>query len=175
MSDRKKHRKKKARGAGRSSDVVEFTTFKGERFALPDRFNYRVFIRFMRAAADGVDTDTLAGMVMLDQMLDAVLRPEDVARFDRVCAEHGAEIEELMEYAMSVVTAVTGRPTRRPADSSAGSPTTSGKSAGGSSSPGIDRDTRDAIEHEEATGRPDRALVVVQAHEARAKGSRRSA
>lgn len=143
-----------------SSDSVEFVDFFGERFALPRRFNSRLLWRFMRAADDGIDSESAEGIVLMDKLLDAVVRPEDHKRFDQVCDRECPDDEQLIEFAMEAVQKIAARPTGRPSDSSDGPRTTSTSSAGDSSSPVIAR--------LEERGRPDLALIVAQAQESRA-------
>lgn len=142
-------------------DDVQFVEFFGERFAVPARINQRLVIRFSRLAAEGADTSAgdsskaNEAAILLDRMVEQMVRPEDKDRFEDVCDRERPTDEELMEFIASVMKAVSGRPTSRPSDSSAGPTTTAPSSEPDSSSRVIAR--------LEEQGRPDLALVVAQA------------
>src|SRR2546423_1271994 len=75
-------------------------------------------------------------------------------------AQKAQDVQDLMEVMHGITAAVAKRPTGRPSDSSAGRPTTKPNSAAKSSS---------RVKHRlEQQGRPDLALMVLEADEARA-------
>ncbi len=143
------------------SDDVQFAEFFGERFAVPQRINQRLIIRFGRLAAEGADTAATnpakanEAAILLDRMVEQMVRPEDKDRFEDVCDRERPTDEELMAFIADVMAAVSRRPTSRPSDSSAGPTSTPQNSADDSSSRVITR--------LEQQGRPDLALVVAQA------------
>jgi hypothetical protein len=139
--------------------------FFGETFDAPERFNVRLLTRLGTLAQRGVDTDDMEGMAHIDRMVDQCVRAEDAQRFDDLCDREMPTFEELMGFCMEVIAEITERPTERPSDSSDGPATMSDTSAGDSS--------LRVIEREVEAGRPSRALMVMQASEAR--GSRASA
>lgn len=116
-------------------------------------------MRFAQIAKRGADSDDMDGLAALRDLLDAVLNPEDLPRFDRVADEHDAGGDDLMAVATECIKVISERPTSRPSDSSDGPQTTSGSSAAGSSSP---------VTVLERKGRPDLALLVGRAQEYRA-------
>lgn len=131
------------------SDTVPFL---GQEFALPEKFNQRLFLRFSRLAAAGKDTGDAGAMGVVDELLEQCVRPEDSARFDGLCDEHGASMEELMEFMAKVMAAVSERPTVRPSVLSDGPTTTPPKS--GSSS--------DVAVTELFPGRPDLQVMALR-------------
>ena len=133
--------------------------FLGESFALPDRFNSRRLLRFAALAATGIDDSDPVVLGEVDKMLDHVIRMEDRQRFDDLCDEQGAGLDELLEFLMSRVAVLSGRPTVRPSASAPGPSSTSGDSADDSSSRVVSR--------LESRGRVDLALMVTKAQEAR--------
>lgn len=139
--------------------MPETVEFFGDTFEVPERFNMRRVTQFAAAASRGVDDKSLEGMAAVNGLLDQCVRPEDTERFDALCDKHGASIEDLLEFFGSVLEVVTDRPTSQPSVSSDGLRTIEPKSTGDSYSPVIAR-----LENQ---GRPDLALMVTQAREAR--------
>ncbi len=136
-------------------DDVQFVEFFGERFAVPERINKRLMYKLARLADEGGDSAQGEGAKVWDRLLDQMVRPEDLDRFNEVCDRERVQDEELMEFVADVVAATSGRPTSRSSDSSAGPTPTPQNSAGDSSLRVIAR-----LENQ---GRPDIAAVVAQA------------
>lgn len=96
-----------------------------------------------------------ANKVLWRQLLHA----EDFEEFWRLTRVHRQTSEDLGRLFAGLMAEITGRPTRRPADSSAGPASTTPNSA--------DISSERAIARLEAQGRPDLALAVVRAREQR--------
>lgn len=139
--------------------VAEQVTFCGEQFDIADRIGLMPLMRFAKVAQDGVDSTELAGLVAMYDLLEQCVAPHEWARFQATADQHRADSETLMGVVTTVIELLSARPTSRPSDSSDGPQRTAPNSTGDSYSRVIAR--------EEAAGRPDRALMVVQAKEAR--------
>lgn len=100
----------------------------------------------------------MVALAGLNDLVDTCLLPSDMDRFDAVCDRECPSYEQLAAFVASVVRAISERPTKRPSDSSDGSPSTEPVSTVVSSSPVIRR----------LQGRPDLQLMVMMAQEARA-------
>jgi hypothetical protein len=139
---------------------VSDVDFCGERFRMADRVGLMPMMRFAKVAKAGVDSDDLAGLTAMYDLLEQCLAEDEWDRFQAHADKTRADGEELMGVVAKVFEVLSARPTRRPSDSSDGPSTTAPSSTGDSSS--------QVIAREEAAGRPDRALILVQAQEARA-------
>lgn len=143
-----------------------FVDFFGEQFQVPDRINQRLVIRFGRLAAEGADTadedpkKAAEAAILLDRMVEQMVRPEDKDRFEDACDRERVSDEELMRFIAQVMAAVSGRPTSLPSGSSDGQRTTPPSSEAASSSLRV-------VRRLEESGRPDLALMVEMAQEAR--------
>ncbi len=102
-----------------------------------------------------------------------LIHPDDFAEFWRLAREHRQGTAQLARLFRSLETALveaeTDRPTTRPGDSSPGPKTAPGNSMATSFGPGSDVSAaaERAAARLEAQGRPDLALVVERAQEAR--------
>lgn len=94
------------------------------------------WIKFVRAAHDGLTTESLTGLIVMYDLLEAVIHPDDWPLFDDACRASRPSGNELINVVRAAMAVASGRPTTRPAESSAGSPTTTPTSTDGSSSPG---------------------------------------
>lgn len=153
------------------SDTVEFVEFFGEQFRVPQRINARIRQRIAALSSQGMDLDendpkaqqlAQQAALLIDKMVTGSIRPEDRERFEDVCDRECPSDEELMQFAMDVLEAASGRPTTQPSVSSGG-PTIIQESSEDASSLAV-------IRRLEQTGRPDRAYFVRMAQEARAQG-----
>jgi len=132
----------------------------GESFRVAERgVPLMALMRFAQVAKRGADSNDMDGLAALRDLLDAVVHPEDLPRFDRIADENDAGGDELMAVATECIKVIAERPTSRPSDFSDGSSTTSEPSAAGYSSP---------VTRLEQRGRPDLALLVSQAEHSRA-------
>lgn len=136
-------------------------TFHGEGFRLADRIGLMPLMRFAHVARKGVDSNDMEGLAAIYDMLQVVFADDDEwVRFEELATRVRADGDELMGVVKDAMQVISERPTSEPSDSSDGPPITSGSSAGGSSSPVIDR--------LQESGRPDLALIVDQAQRSRA-------
>lgn len=144
--------------------------FFGEVFALNPRESYEwAMIEFADAAMGGADTDLLSGTAAVMSLLreaiaggevtDAHKQGKDWARFKATARKNKAQVRrDLMPLVFQIFTQATERPTGLPSGSSDGQSSTPESSEVAS--------YRRVIEREEASGRPDRALMVQMAQEA---------
>jgi hypothetical protein len=130
-------------------------SFAGEEFAVAERIGLMPLMRFAHIAESGVDSEDMAGLAAMYDLLEQCVAEEDWSRFQRAATKSRADGEALMAVVKDAIEAISARPTSRPSDSSAGPTTTRPSSAGDSSSRVIAR--------LEENGRPDLALVVAQA------------
>lgn len=133
--------------------------FGGERFTVADKIGLMPLMRFAKAAQGGVDSNDMAGLAAMYDLLEQCIAPADWRRFEVAADKTRASGEELMAVVKDVMEAMTARPTSLPSDSSDG-PTIIGPNSGGGSSLRV-------VRRLEEQGRPDLALMVEMAGEAR--------
>ena len=97
--------------------VVEFY---GESFEVPEKINHRRVLRLAKFASGGADSDNLAAMGALDDLLTQCIRPEDSERFDALCDRVGTTAEDLMTFTGKMIGAIAERPIGQPQLSSDG-------------------------------------------------------
>ncbi len=132
----------------------------GERFRLVDRPPQWALMKFAKAAAS-LDSNELAAMGAILNLLERCIHPDDWQRFDRAADSHDVDVErDLMPVVVAVFTDEAERPTSQPSDSSAGLQSTAGSSTVPSSSPVMDR----------LAGRPDLMVIVEDMQSARRTG-----
>lgn len=102
--------------------------FLGEHFRIRERVGLMPLMRFAMTAKAGTDTDDLESLVALYRLLQACITEGDWQRFGDHADKTAADADDLLGVVGSVMEAVTARPTRRPAVSSAGPQTTSANS-----------------------------------------------
>ena len=127
-------------------------TFFGETFEVPEKINHRRVLRLAKFALAGSDSDNLAAMGALDDLLTQCVRPEDADRFDALCDREGTTSEDLMKFTGQVIAELSERPTAQPALSSAG-PTPTPESSGS---------RLEALASERWSGRPDLQRAATQ-------------
>ena len=149
--------------------MSESVEFFGESFALNPREDYEwSMIEFADAAMGGADTNLLSGAAAVMGLLKSAIAPGEVAegakegkdwlRFKALAKKNKAQTQrDLMPIVVRIFTQSSERPTGRPSDSSDGPQTTPPSAEVASYSR--------VIEREEASGRPDRALMVLMAKE----------
>ena len=132
----------------------------GEVFALNRREDYEwAMIEFADAAVGGADTDLLSGAAAVMALLREAIVADQWERFRKTARSNKAQTKrDLMPIVVQIFTQATERPTGLPSDSSAGQQSTPESSEVAS--------YRRVVEREEASGRPDRALMVQMAQEA---------
>lgn len=135
--------------AARDADPdVEPDQFKfyGELFTVAERVGAMPLLRFAAVADGGAQAEEMAGLAAMHELLRDCLAPGDWSRFQKVASDNKAEAEELMGVCGAVYEAITGRPTKRPSVSAAGSSITTESSREPSSSvaflPPIQQDER---------------------------------
>lgn len=116
--------------------------FFGEEFEPAPKVSYRRLLRLYSAAAS--QNEQAAGAA-LDRLLDALLQPADIARFDDVCDKNFADSDALWKFSAEMFGAMAERPTVQPSDSSDGPSSTPVSSV----SSAVDRAT------DRYVGRPD--------------------
>lgn len=107
--------------------------FYGELFTVADRVGSMPLLRFAAAAASGADSAEQEGLAAMHDLLRDCLSTDDWRRFQQVAQENKADGDELLAICRAVYQALSGRPTRRPSDSSDG-PSATGESSKDSSS-----------------------------------------
>lgn len=133
----------------------------GQTFDLADSVGLMAWMRFARAAKNGLDSADIEAMDVLYTMLQACFTDDAWPQFEAAAMKAKASGDDLFQVVLDAVQVMNAtRPTGRPSDSSDGSLTTSTSSAGDSSSPVIDELVR--------RQRPDLALIVTQVQESRA-------
>jgi hypothetical protein len=148
---------------GSVRDVPERDTFGwfGTEVRLHPSFGELVFTDWVEEHGNLEETDTrslTATKTLMRRMID----PEDFDSFWALAVKHRQGSADLLKLLQAVVESVTERPTQSPAVSSVGPVSTVPRSGDDLSSPVIAR--------LEGQGRPDLALVHVQAAEARQAG-----
>ncbi len=136
--------------------TTETVEFLGERFHVAERVGLMPMMTFAKVAQSGVDTDSIAGLAAMHDLLEEALHPDEWDRFQNHARKERASGEELMAVVGEVAVIVAARPTGRSSDSSAGPRTIEPSSTEGSSSPGTGR----VIDRFNQGGRPDLALLV---------------
>jgi hypothetical protein len=102
------------------------------------------------------------GMALVQDFLRGLVHPEDWSTFWAAALDNGQTMQDLMGVVVAITEKAADRPTRRRSVSSTGRRSTGARSKGDSSL----RVIRDL----EAEGRPDKALAVLRAQEARRAG-----
>jgi hypothetical protein len=109
--------------------------FCGETFRVADEVGAMPLMRFAAAAASGLDSADMDGLVAMTEMIRDTINPEDWARFQQVATDNKADGELLMEVCQGLYEHISARPTVKPTDSSDGLQTTGSGSSGPASTP----------------------------------------
>ena len=133
--------------------LMASVVFKGQDFEVPEKINERRLLRLAKFAAAGADSDNMAAMGALDDLLFQCIRLEDQKRFDDLCDSEGASTVELFEFTASVIGALGSRPTERRSDSSRGPSSTPASSESSAADRAIQR----------WDGRPDLQIQAMRA------------
>lgn len=102
--------------------------FLGKRFRVRGKVGLMPLMAFAMTADSGKDTDDLKALSALYRLLRSCIHADDWAKFEDHAEETAADAEDLLAVVGATMAAVTARPTRRPAVSSAGPQTTSANS-----------------------------------------------
>lgn len=144
---------------GEEPDVEEHTfLYFGQRFTVNPEFGQLDLLDWIESVS-AVDEESLEAVAAAKDLMRAVF-----VEFDEVWALAKAKrqtSEQLMGVAMEVVSAIAERPTQRSSASSDGPATTEQKSE-----PVLSKRARRLKAQHEADGRPDLALVVLEAAQA---------
>ena len=100
--------------------LMDKVPFKGQDFEVPEKINERRLLRLAKYASAGADSDNLAAMGALDDLLSQCIRLEDQKRFDDLCDSEGASTSELFEFTAKIIGALSSRPTEQLSASSPG-------------------------------------------------------
>ena len=143
-----------------------FVRLKGEEFRAAWPVPAMALAEFAHVAQDGADSDDMAGLAAMYDLFESVIEPEDWDRFKRHAKKSRATDKDLMLLVRKVITGQTDRPTLRPSDSSGGPEAIAPNSE---SEPDSSEEPADlhlrVVQRLEAEGRPDKALMVLQAGE----------
>lgn len=134
----------------------------GTQVRVGPRVSNLLVLDFLKKAEGIPASDREAGMNATVDFLKNIVHEGDWDTFWETSIENGQDFEDLMVLIQTLTGKATGRPTQRRSASSAGRRSTGAKSKGGSSL----RVIRDL----EREGRPDKALAVLRAQEARRAG-----
>lgn len=139
------------------SECVEFA---GESFAVSERVGIMALMRFAKVAQAGADSSDMEGLAAMHSLLEQCIAEPDWYRFQSHAEKTKADTDELLDVIKEVFKILSQRPTSRPSSSSDGPLVVNERSADDSSS--------QVIARLEERGRPDLALMVMQAEESRA-------
>lgn len=136
--------------------------FGGETFRTADSIGLMALMRFAHVAKGGTDSNDMAGLAAMYDLLEQCFPAEEFDRFQQVALRTKAKGDELMAVVGKVVEAISARPTGRPSDSSAGPAVIEPSSGDASSS---EAPHLRVVRHWEEKGRPDVAFMVQMAQE----------
>lgn len=143
-------------GKPREPSEFTFDYFDATLRTNPDLSDVAVIDMF--SSFEGVDGTAVLGA--LRGIATTLVHPDDVEEFWRLVKANRQTVDDIAELAMALISAATDRPTRLPADSSAGQSSTDTSSEGDSSSPALRL----------LEGRPDLQVAVLRAQQARQAG-----
>lgn len=105
----------------------------GKSFKIAEKIGLMPLLRFAKAAQNGVDSNDMAGLAALLDVLEQCIDPDEWQRFNDHADKTRADEDELLQMVYLVIEAISDRPISRPSDSSAGPPATGPRSVDGSS------------------------------------------
>lgn len=174
-----------------SAEVVDLTPqilptveLRGRRFAVrPQGVSLLGLMKFATIAKTGIRDDDAEGLAAVYELLRTCIAEDEWRAFEahaNAVAADGTDLQQVIAQAVNASQALRAggvRPTQPSSGSPAGPTTTAPSSAAGSSSPAPSDPIRTGdirVQHRlEQQGRPDLALVVLQAREASTATSRR--
>lgn len=152
--------------------MSEFVFFDATFHLRPSDECNVAMLDFAELATGGVDENSIEGLAVVKGFLRDVVVEADWAAFWRSARKNHATVRgDLMPIVVQVFTGQAARPTTRPSDSSDGPASTPESSEPASSSPDIppvEPVKLRAVQRLEDEGRPDKALMVQMAVDARA-------
>lgn len=131
-------------------------SFFGEDYEIAEKIGLMPLMRFAKVARGGVDSGDIEALAVMLDLLEQCVAPHEWQRFQDAADKNRADGDELFAVITKVFEVLSERPTSRPTDSSAGPSSTEASSTAEVSSV-----------LERMHGRPDLAIAVVRAHEAR--------
>lgn len=137
--------------------------FAGQEFRVADSIGLMPLMQFAHIAKGGTDSNDLEGLAAMYDLLEQCIADDEWARFKAHAVKSKADGDVLMGVVKATIQALSGRPTSRPSDSSGG-PTIIGENSEGDSSLQV-------VRRLERQGRPDLALMVQMAQEARSSAA----
>lgn len=124
----------------------------GQSFEVADEVSDFAMMEYADAVARGGEAEAASAIYGL---LREVVAEKDWPRFRKLALKEKASVEQLGDVIAVAFGGAADRPTERPSDSSSGPRSTSAAST--------DDSLRRVVSREEGRGRPDRALMVLQA------------
>lgn len=143
-------------------------SFGGEQFTLADKIGLMPLMRFAKTAQGGADSNDMAGLAAMYDLLEQCIAPADWRRFEAAADKTRASGDELMGLVKDAIEAISARPTGRPSDSSDGPATTAPRFE--SEPDSSEQPELRLIRSLEAQGRPDKAQFVKLAMQGRSVG-----
>lgn len=110
---------------------------------------------FLEQAVTIDANDVVKSLATIKDGFANIVEAEDFPRFWAICLRERQDVDDLMRLMTQLVEGVTGVPSKRRSDSSAGRRNTAKKSRAGSRSPG-----QQVVKRLESKGRPDLAIAV---------------
>lgn len=96
---------------------VDTIVFFGETFTIADSVGFMPLMSFAHAASSGLDTNDMAGMKAMRDMLRDCLAEGEWPRFEECSTVNKADAELLMAVTAKVYEVVAARPTESPTGS----------------------------------------------------------
>lgn len=150
------------------ADEGRVVRFKGEDFKAAWPVPPMALMEYASAAQYGMDSGSMEGLAAIFDLLESVIEPDDWERFRRHAKKARVSDKDLLLLIRKCITGQTERPTSPASDSSDGPVSTEPSSEPESSSVAEQAEEWLRVKaREEASGRPDRALMVLMAHEVR--------
>lgn len=117
-----------------SSERGDVIVFMGRPFKVADKFGLMPLIRFGYLSKKGLDTDDQDGLAAMYDVIRQAIDPAEWEAFMDHAADTHADTDELMAVVARAIEVISGRPSVRPSDSSAGPHSTATSSSADSSS-----------------------------------------
>jgi len=136
-----------------------FIDFADEQFEVGSSLGLMPLMKLAKAAQGGTDANEMAGLAALYDVLEECIAPSDWQRFQGVATKSKASGDALQNVVKDAVQAIAARPTGLSSDSSDGLTPIPPSSE--------DASYLRVVKRLEDQGRPDNALMVLMANEAR--------
>ncbi|PZG17806.1 hypothetical protein C1I95_14750 [Micromonospora craterilacus] len=109
--------------------------FMGDHYRIAEKVGLMPLMKFAMTAKQGANADDMEGLSAMYSLIKDCIDPAEWERFEQDAIDKKAEADDLLKVVQDTIQILSARPTRRPADSSAGPQTTSEPSKENSSSP----------------------------------------